>query len=52
MRQARQCRAKTVHVLDPWDQCGKGQTASLNVLETLTQANPNYVDDARGWPMR
>jgi type IV secretory pathway TraG/TraD family ATPase VirD4 len=36
-----------VHLLDPWDQCGTGQSASLNVLDQITPDNPNYVDDAR-----
>lgn len=36
-----------VLLLDPWDQCGTGQTASLNVLSEITADNPNYVDDAR-----
>jgi type IV secretion system protein VirD4 len=38
---------RTVHLLDPWDQCKTGQTAVLNVLEHITTDNPNYVDDAR-----
>jgi type IV secretion system protein VirD4 len=38
---------QTVHLLDPWDQCGTGQTAALNVLEQITADNLNYVDDAR-----
>ena len=37
----------SVHLLDPWDQCGTGQSASLNVLDQITPENPNYVDDAR-----
>jgi type IV secretory pathway TraG/TraD family ATPase VirD4 len=36
-----------VHLLDPWDQCGTGRSASLNVLDQITPDNPNYVDDAR-----
>lgn len=38
---------QSVHLLDPWDQCGTGQTDVLNVLEHITPDNPNYVDDAR-----
>jgi type IV secretion system protein VirD4 len=37
----------SVHLLDPWDLCQTGQTEALNVLETLTPDNPDYVDDAR-----
>lgn len=37
----------TVHLLDPWDQCGTGQTSALNVLDQITESNPNHVDDAR-----
>jgi type IV secretion system protein VirD4 len=36
-----------VFLLDPWDVCGTGTTASLNVLDDITPENPNYVDDAR-----
>jgi type IV secretory pathway TraG/TraD family ATPase VirD4 len=39
--------APNVLLLDPWDQCGTGKSASLNVLEQITPDNPNYVDDAR-----
>jgi type IV secretion system protein VirD4 len=38
---------RSIHLLDPWDQCGTGQCATLNVLEQITTDNPNYVDDAR-----
>jgi type IV secretion system protein VirD4 len=37
----------SVFLLDPWDQCGTGQTSALNVLTQITPENPNYVDDAR-----
>ncbi|WP_027547617.1 type IV secretory system conjugative DNA transfer family protein [Bradyrhizobium sp. WSM2254] len=37
----------TVHLLDPWDQCGTGQTSALNVLDHISESNPNHVDDAR-----
>lgn len=37
----------TVHILDPWDQCGTGQTSALNILDQITASNPNHVDDAR-----
>lgn len=37
----------TVHLLDPWDQGGTGQTSALNVLDHITANNPNHVDDAR-----
>ncbi len=37
----------TVHLLDPWDLCQTGQSQALNVLDTLTPDNPDYVDDAR-----
>lgn len=39
--------AASVFVLDPWDLCGTGATASLNVLDAITPESPNYVDDAR-----
>lgn len=37
----------SVFLLDPWDLCGTGATARLNVLDAITPDNPNYVDDAR-----
>jgi type IV secretion system protein VirD4 len=36
-----------VFLLDPWDEVGTGNTASLNFLDLITADNPNYVDDAR-----
>lgn len=37
----------TVHLLDPWDLCGTGQTSVLNVIDQIDRSNPNHVDDAR-----
>ena len=37
----------SVFVVDPWDVCGTGASARVNVLDTIRPDNPNYVDDAR-----
>jgi type IV secretion system protein VirD4 len=37
----------SVFVIDPWDVCGTGSTARINVLDSIRPDNPNYVDDAR-----
>ena len=39
--------AREVVWLDPWNECGTGQSWRLNFLDQLTSANPNLVDDAR-----
>jgi type IV secretion system protein VirD4 len=39
--------APAVFVLDPWNECGTGDTASLSFMDLLTEDNPNCVDDAR-----
>jgi type IV secretory pathway TraG/TraD family ATPase VirD4 len=37
----------SVFVIDPWDVCGTGESARINVLDPIRLSNPNYVDDAR-----
>ncbi|MFT3941563.1 type IV secretory system conjugative DNA transfer family protein [Rhodopseudomonas sp.] len=38
---------RSVHLLDPWDICGTGETAVLTFLDQLTADNANCTDDAR-----
>ncbi len=37
----------SVFLIDPWDVCGTGGTARVNVLDSIRPENPTFVDDAR-----